>query len=114
MPCDSQPFTRTQTLSERKEQVLASVTKLNALLAKGVVKPKIGPKGEVFFENWTAQDRAGITDTCAYRRIMAIGSSLAKAAIARAEALAGRSVNKQTVAIGAHSHDGVNWHSHKG
>jgi hypothetical protein len=46
---------------------------------------------------------------------MATGSGLAKAQIAKAEAIAGRSVNKQVVGHGAHSHDGgQTWHDHKG
>jgi hypothetical protein len=46
---------------------------------------------------------------------MATGSAMAKTAIARAEALAGRSVNRQAVAQGHHSHDGgATWHQHKG
>ena len=47
MACDTTPFQRGQTLQERKEQVLASVTRLNALLARGLVKPVIGPQGAV-------------------------------------------------------------------
>jgi hypothetical protein len=52
-----------------------------------------------------------VTDACAYRRIMATNSALARAAIARAEQLSGRSVDKAAVAHGMHSHDGgVTWH----
>jgi hypothetical protein len=46
---------------------------------------------------------------------MATGSALAKAKIAAAEALSGRSVNREAVAHGHHSHDnGATWHTHKG
>jgi hypothetical protein len=39
---------------------------------------------------------------------------LAKAKIAQAEMLSGRSINKQAVGAGVHSHDGgATWH-HKG
>ena len=55
-----------------------------------------------------------VTDACAYRRLMATGPALAKAAIARAEQMAGRSVDKMAVAHGHHTHDGVHWHTHKG
>jgi hypothetical protein len=52
---------------------------------------------------------AVVSDACAYRRIMSIGS--AKAAIARAEQLAGRSIDRRVVAQGVHSHDdGRTWH----
>ena len=50
--------------------------------------------------------RSGVTDACAYRRIMATGSALARQEILRAEQLAGRTVNRQVVAAGVHSHDG--------
>ena len=37
---------------------------------------------------------------------MSSGSALARAAVARAEQLAGRQVDRRAVAVGAHSHDG--------
>jgi hypothetical protein len=44
---------------------------------------------------------------------MVSGSQLAIQAIAKAERLAGRSVDRQLVAQGYHSHDGGNsWHRH--
>lgn len=111
MSCDTQRLPN-QTLSQRKEEVLEAVTKLNALLARGLVKPKIGPQGTIAFEGWSQVDRGRVTDGCAYRLLMSVGSSLAKAAIARAEAMAGRSVNKQAVGQHIHSHDGGRtWHN---
>ena len=66
-------------------------------------------QGAIAFEGWS--NRAGVTDSCAYRRIMATGGALARQAIAKAEAAAGRTVNKQAVAQGYHSHDGGrSWH----
>jgi hypothetical protein len=57
------------------------------------------------------EDRDGVTDACAYRRLVVSGSALAKAAIARAEQLAGRQVDRRVLAHGAHSHDGgKTWH----
>jgi hypothetical protein len=45
--------------------------------------------------------------------LMVSGSALTKAAIARAEQLAGRSIDRRAVARGAHSHDGGHsWHDH--
>lgn len=114
MTCDTRTL-KGQTLTQRKEEVLEAVLRLNGLLARGLVKPKIGPQGAIVFEGWSETDRGRVSDACAYRRIMAIGGSLAKAAIAKAEMLAGKTVNRQAVAVGAHSHDGgVTWHSHKG
>ena len=64
------------------------------------------------FSGLTEEERDGVTDACAYRRILVSGSQLALQAIARAEQLAGRGVNKQMVAQGYHSHDGgQTWHN---
>jgi hypothetical protein len=114
MPCDTRLKPR-QTISERAAEVRKATERLAAALAAGRVKVKIGPQGAIAFENWDTTSRDGITDACAYRRIMATGSAMARLAIQRAEQLAGRSVNKQTVAVGVHSHDGGHtWHDHKG
>lgn len=110
MPCDTQ-LKPNQTLSQRKEEVRAAVERIIKELTSGRAKVRVGPQGAVAFDGLTAEVRDGVTDACAYRRIMASGSSLAKAAIARAEQLAGRAVNKQAVAQGVHSHDGGRtWH----
>jgi len=46
---------------------------------------------------------------------MVQGSALARAAVTRAEQMAGRSVSRQVIGQGAHSHDGgQTWHDHKG
>lgn len=56
--------------------------------------------------------RARVSDVCGYRLLMATGAPLAKQAIARAEQLAGRTVSRQAVANGHHSHDGGHtWHT---
>ena len=104
MPCDTVPFTAAQTLTERKLQVKETVDALAKALVRGDVKATVGPQGAIAFGGW--QDRKGITDACAYRRIMATGSALAKAKLAQAEQLAGRSVSKQVIGQGTHSHDG--------
>jgi hypothetical protein len=109
MPCDGTPFYAAQTLTERKKQVTETVADLARELAAGRVKVKVGPQGAVAFDGW--QNRNGITDACALRRIMATGSTQAKLAIMKAEQLSGRSINKQAVAAGHHSHDGgATWH----
>lgn len=113
MPCDTRLLPG-QSISQRKEEIKTSVDKLARALATGRIKAKVGPQGAIAFEGWTEEDKSRVTDACAYRRLLATGSPIALQAIARAEALAGRSVDKQMVAQGAHTHDGVHWHSHKG
>ena len=111
MPCDTRLKAR-QTVSQRKEEVKKAVSKLDLRLAAGQVRMKVGPQGAVVFSGWSDEDRDGITDACAYRRLMVTGSALAKAKIAQAEMLSGRSINKQAVGAGVHSHDGGHsWHS---
>lgn len=113
MACDTRLKPR-QTISERAVEVREAVTRLAAALAAGRVQVKIGANGVPVFTGWDEQSRDGITDACAYRRIMSTGSALARMAIAKAEQMSGRTVNKQAVAAGHHSHDGgQTWHTHK-
>ena len=107
MPCDTWRSVPTQTLTERKKQIVETVEDLARKLARGQVKAVVGPQGAIAFDGWG--NRAGVTDACAYRRIMATGGALARQAIAKAEMLAGRSVDKKVVASGVHAHGGV-WH----
>jgi hypothetical protein len=110
MPCDTILKPR-QTIQQRADEVRRAVASLDARLKKRQVRPVIGPQGAIAFNGWADGERDGITDACAYRRIMATGSSLAKAEIARAEQMAGRTVNKQIIGQGVHSHDGgQTWH----
>lgn len=112
MPCDTR-LKRGQTISQRADEVRKAVQKIGERLVAGQVRVKIGPQGAIAFEGIPEAERDGITDNCAYRRLMATGSALAKQKIAAAEQLAGRSVNKQAVAQGHHSHDGgKTWHKH--
>lgn len=114
MPCDTKLKPK-QTIQQRIEEVRRAAASIGQGLAAGRIKARVGPQGSVTFVGVKDEERDGITDACAYRRIMATGSALAKAAIARAEALAGRSISKQAVGQGAHSHDGGRtWHDHKG
>ena len=113
MACDTR-LKPSQTISERATEVREAVTRLAAALAAGRVQVKIGANGVPVFTGWDEQSRDGITDACAYRRIMATGSALARMAIAKAEQMSGRAVNKQAVAAGHHRHDGgQTWHTHK-
>lgn len=114
MPCDSK-LLNGQSLSERMTEVRAAIARLSELLVSGRVKPVVGPQGAIAFSGWSETDRSRVTDACAFRAIMVSGSSLAKAALARAEQMAGRSVDRRVVGHGVHSHDsGVSWHDHKG
>lgn len=106
MPCDTIFTKPKQTAQQRAEEVRRAVSTLDALLKRRRAQVKIGPQGAIAFVGWPETDRDGVTDACAYRRIMATGSALAKAEIARAEAMSGRAVNRRVVATGVHSHDG--------
>lgn len=114
MPCDTRLKPK-QTIQERADEVRRAVGKIQAGIIQGRVKIRIGPQGAIAFDGIADDERDGVTDACAYRRIMVTGSPLARAAIARAEQLAGRSVDKRIIGQGAHSHDGGRtWHDHKG
>lgn len=114
MPCDTK-LKAGQTIQQRATEVRTAVGKLAQALASGKVKAVVGPQGAIAFTGLATEERDGVTDACAYRRILASGSSLAIAAIQRAEQLAGRTVNRQVVGHGTHSHDGgKTWHGHKG
>lgn len=114
MPCDTR-LKQGQTISQRVDEVKRVVARLDSMLASGRARAIVGPQGAVAFEGLSTEERDGVTDACAYRRLMSSGSSLAKAALARAEAMSGRTIDRQMVAQGAHSHDGGRtWHSHKG
>jgi hypothetical protein len=114
MPCDTRLKPR-QTISERKLEVQKMVAALDKALVSGRARLKVGPQGAVVIEGLTDEERDGVTDACAYRRLMISGSALAKAKIQQAEMLAGRGVSRQVLGVGAHSHDGGRtWHDHKG
>ena len=114
MPCDTK-LKQGQTIKQRAEEVRAMVARLASGLMAGRIRPKVGATGGIAFAGLTDEERDGVTDACAYRRLMATGPALAKAAIARAEQIAGRGVDKMAIAHGHHSHDGgKTWHHHKG
>lgn len=110
MPCDTKLKPK-QTVSQRAEEVRKAVAKLNAGLISGSIKAVISAQGGVAFAGLTDQDRDGVTDACAYRRLMATGSATAKLALQRAELKAGRTIDRKALANGLHSHDGgKTWH----
>lgn len=110
MPCDTKLKPR-QTISERAAEVRNVVANLARALVSGKVRVRVSKEGGIAFDGLTDQERDGVTDACAYRRIMATGSALAKAKIVQAETLAGRTVDRTAIAHGLHSHDGgKTWH----
>lgn len=112
MACDTRLKPR-QTIQQRASEVRKATEILDRLLMRRQVKVVVGPQGAITFTGWSEQDRDSVTDACAYRRIMATGSALAKAEIARAEQLAGRTVDRKVLAGGTHSHDGgASWDKH--
>lgn len=115
MPCDRRLKPR-QTISQRAAEIRAATERLSAALVAGRVQVKIDKlTGVPVFTGWDETSRDGLSDACAYRQIMATGTSLAKLAFEKAELMSGRKVNKQALAQGVHSHDGgVTWHDHKG
>jgi len=112
MPCDTRLKPR-QTIQQRAAEVRQVVYDINSLIAAGKVKPVIDKRtGAIAFQGIDDTIRDGVTDACVYRRLMITGSSLTKAAIQRAEQIAGRTVDKQALAQGVHSHDGGgSWHN---
>ena len=111
MPCDM-IVQKNQSLKDRKKQVKDTVAKIEKAIVAKKVGIKVGKQGAIAFTLPTDLDRTGISDACIYRRIMAGSSVLAKAAIAQAERVAGRAVDKVAIGQGIHSHDGGNtWHN---
>lgn len=115
MPCDTR-LKRNQTISQRADEVRKVVSQLDKALATGRAQVRVDrATGAVAFTGLTDAEKDGVTDACAYRRVMISGSALAKAKIAQAEQMAGRGVSRQALATGVHSHDGgQTWHDHKG
>lgn len=110
MPCNTK-LKKGQTVAQRAAELRKRGEQVDKLLAGGRVGVKIGPQGAITFTGIPEEVRDGMTDACVYRAIMARGSHQAKLAIAKAERLAGRAVDKKVVASGLHSHDGgASWH----
>jgi len=106
MPCDTK-LKANQTIQQRATEVKKIAAFADELIRKNRLKIIIDKKtGAIAFDGMTDSEKDGCTDACIYRRIMATGTALAKQAIARAELVAGRGVNKQALAQGVHSHDG--------
>jgi hypothetical protein len=116
MPCDTVRLTDVQR-AERREAIKA----LGAALAARKVRVRIGPSGSIAFQGEGPEGaaalagikRGGLADLCAYRRLLADNDPGLRAAVARAEAMAGRRVDARAIAAGVHSHDGGGtWGTH--
>ena len=107
MACDTIRIPN-MTPPQRKKQIADAVDQLNKALARGEVSVKVGPQGAVTFTGNVAGILGSnkISDTCAYRKLVAMGSPSLQMAIQKAEMLAGRKVDPKAVASGTHSHDG--------
>ena len=110
MPCDTRRAPG-QSLDQRKVEVREAISRLAAALVAGRARAVVGKSGGIAFVGIDDLITARVTDACAYRMVMATGSALAKMAIARAETLTGRTVDRHALAQGVHSHDhGHTWH----
>jgi hypothetical protein len=102
-------------MEQRKKEIKGAIDKLAISVMKRQARIVVGANGSVTIVGWQANDRAGITDACAYRRLLVQGNALVQAELKRAEQIAGRTVDKRMLAQGIHSHDGGNtWSTHKG
>lgn len=106
MPCD----TKARTPTERELQQ-AALERLRAKLAAGSASVVIGAQGGIAFAGW--QDRGGVSDLCAYRKLLASNSPELRRAVMAAEARYGRKIDPKAIAAGMHSHDGGHtWGAH--
>lgn len=105
MACDTQA----QRDPNIRLMQLRALERLNEALGDNSVRVVIGANGALAFQGW--QDRGGLSDVCAYRKLASSNSANLRRAIMRAEVTAGRSLDQRAVATGAHSHDGgATWH----
>jgi hypothetical protein len=104
---------RGQSLSVRQKEVKDVISKIAGRILQEKTKIVIDKfTGAVAF---TGIDdiRDDVTDACVFRALMISGPMTVKLAIQKAEALAGRTVSKEALAQGVHSHDGgQSWGSH--
>lgn len=107
MPCDTRP----NLTAAQKARMADAVRRLDQAINAGLVKVVVGASGSVAFAGWN--DREGVSDLCAYRKLTLAGSAALRRAMARAEVIAGRRVDARALAAGVHSHDGgATWSTH--
>jgi hypothetical protein len=95
-----------ETLEQRRDRIAKSLGLLEERIRQGQVRVVVGRDGSVTFAGWKVEDREDVADLCAYRKLTAKGSIALRSALARAEIAAGRTVDKQVIGSGLHSHDG--------
>jgi hypothetical protein len=106
MTCGSRIIT-----PEQLKRAESALERLNKALGDNTVTLVIGASGSIAFKGW--QDREGLSDLCAYRKLAATNSASLRRAIMRAEMVAGRRIDHGAVAAGMHSHDnGATWSKH--
>ena len=105
MPCDTRLKPR-QTPVQRKAEIAKAVAALERLLTAGKTRVVVGRNGAIAFQGWDPNERDGVSDVCAYRALTAANSMALRAAVVRAEGLAGVKVDAKVVASGVHSHTG--------
>lgn len=107
MPCDT-----SQDLTPAKRQRMTdAVERLNKALGNNEVTLVIGAAGSIAFKGWN--EREGVADLCAFRRLAASNSANLRRAIMRAEAVSGKTINQRAIINGVHSHDGgKTWGTH--
>jgi hypothetical protein len=112
MPCESTRTRPDQTMTERKIEVREAIAALSVALVSGRARAIIDKRtGAIAFQGWTEGRDARVTDLCGLRLIGVFGSASAKQAIAKAEMLAGRTVNRQAAVHGHAGADGtMQWH----
>ena len=107
MPCD----TNANLTWAQKERMASALARLDSALAAGIASLVIGPTGAIAFKGFA--EREGLTDVCAYRRLLSSNSPALRRAVARAETLSGRKIDPRAIAAGVHSHDGgTTWGAH--
>jgi|SRR5215468_7217911 len=111
MACETMLKPR-QTIQQRAAEVRAAVVRLAQGLASKRITLVIDPvSGAPAFAGWDATSRDGVSDLCAFRTIAKTGAPMFLELVKQAQALAGRSLDKQAIAQGIHSHDGgKTWH----
>jgi len=110
MPCDTR-LKRGQTISQRADEVRAVTNKVMSGILQNRIKIVVSPQGAVAFDGISESEKDGVTDACVFRRIMVSGPATVKAAMERAAMMQGRTINKQAINAGVHSHDGgQTWH----
>lgn len=107
MPCTTQP----NLSALQKQRMQDAITRLGSALANGEASVVVSSSGALAFRGWDKRD--GVSDLCAYRALTSSNSPSLRAAVLRAEAMAGRKIDPRAIAAGVHSHDGgQTWGSH--